>query len=491
MRPSYPPWAVAAVAGLGALVVLATSAVALTLAVKVPVDPREGWNAYNTAAAVSGGQLYPGGLWFNNYPPLSYFVVGGLSAILGDTIVAGRIVALASTLIAAGAVSFVASRLQCNRFESLFAGLLFVASPWVLSKYAQMDDPQMFGQALGCAGFALIVWHQHRLSIIALGAFLLTLALFVKPMFVVQPLVLLVWLAIYNRKSAVSFAVVGVAACVGGLVLTDVLLRTDLVHDLLLSRVYSPSRMFSHPGQWLVSGLVPLAASLCLLRHRRDRYAMLCIIYVFIAVPFCLFFSGGEGVAGNATFDPSIACALGAAVFVNRIMCRQIRLNIFPPQITGQVLSPAQAGRSGGGAIIIACVLPLAVTFVLGMFGGWSSGPSIIARMKLAGAAQRDIAFVEARAGPALCEQPALCYWAGKPAQVDVWGLSQALATHARSEASLTALLDAHRFAVAEIGSRSALFHFATIQNAIARNYKIDHTDPLGTFLVPLTPDRT
>jgi hypothetical protein len=236
---------------------------------------------------------------------------------------------------------------------------------------------------------------------------------------------------------------------------------------LLLARVYSVSRIPSHPGQWLVSGLIPLLATLSLLRYRGDAFAQLCATYGLVAIPFCLFFSGGEGVAGNATFDLSIACSLGTAVFVNRLINHSDK-----PKLR----------------IVPACVLPMLATFVFGMLGAWSSGPSITERMKLATLARQDIAFLKSRPGPAFCEQLALCYWAEKPAQVDVWGLSQALATRTRSPDTLAALVDAKRFGVIELNSRSAILHFAEIRSSLARNYRIDHADQFGIFLVRLAP---
>src|SRR5215472_15267788 len=64
----------------------------------VPLDPNEGWNAYRAAAAMSGAPLYPpaDALFFNNYPPLSFYLVGAFGRLVGDNIVAGRIVSLAS-----------------------------------------------------------------------------------------------------------------------------------------------------------------------------------------------------------------------------------------------------------------------------------------------------------------------------------------------------------------------------------------------------------
>ncbi|HEY6578872.1 MAG TPA: hypothetical protein VIY09_06080, partial [Rhizomicrobium sp.] len=46
----------------------------------VPLDPDEGWNAYNAVAAMAGRGLYPAAssLMVNNYPPLSFYLVGCL-----------------------------------------------------------------------------------------------------------------------------------------------------------------------------------------------------------------------------------------------------------------------------------------------------------------------------------------------------------------------------------------------------------------------------
>jgi len=44
----------------------------------LPLDPNEGWNAYFADAAIHGGVLYPAAdaLITNNYPPLSFYLVG-------------------------------------------------------------------------------------------------------------------------------------------------------------------------------------------------------------------------------------------------------------------------------------------------------------------------------------------------------------------------------------------------------------------------------
>jgi hypothetical protein len=50
----------------------------------IPFDPNEGWNAYFAQRAMQTGSPYPpdGGFMVNNYPPLSFFVIGSLAHTL-------------------------------------------------------------------------------------------------------------------------------------------------------------------------------------------------------------------------------------------------------------------------------------------------------------------------------------------------------------------------------------------------------------------------
>src|SRR5512132_1468179 len=60
----------------------------------------EGWNAYHADAAMRGAGLYPppDGLVANNYPPLSYFLIGWLGQLFGDPLYVGRALSLLATL---------------------------------------------------------------------------------------------------------------------------------------------------------------------------------------------------------------------------------------------------------------------------------------------------------------------------------------------------------------------------------------------------------
>src|SRR5437762_810218 len=102
---------VVALASLPAIV-----AVVRTIPLRVSLDANEGWNAYHAVAAFGGG-LYPRQpqFFFNNYPPLSFYLVGAAGRWIGDPIVAGRLVAsFAFAMLVA--IAYVASRqMQCAR----------------------------------------------------------------------------------------------------------------------------------------------------------------------------------------------------------------------------------------------------------------------------------------------------------------------------------------------------------------------------------------
>ena len=67
----------------------------------VPKDYNEGWNAFHATHAFGEESLYPEitELYENMYPPVSFYIVGGLGSLIGDNIIAGRLVSIVSLLL--------------------------------------------------------------------------------------------------------------------------------------------------------------------------------------------------------------------------------------------------------------------------------------------------------------------------------------------------------------------------------------------------------
>ena len=117
----------------------------------------EGWNAYHADQAMRGTGLYPppDGLIANNYPPLSYYLIGWL----------GRLVRR-SALCRAGALAAGDAGHRCGRRcrgaairriarRPLLAGFWFVATlARFFEFYVGMNEPQLLGLAVMAAGFA-------------------------------------------------------------------------------------------------------------------------------------------------------------------------------------------------------------------------------------------------------------------------------------------------------------------------------------------------
>jgi hypothetical protein len=77
------------------------------------------------------------------------------------------------------------------------------------------------------------------------------------------------------------------------------------------------------------------------------------------------------------------------------------------------------------------------------------------------------------------------CYWAGKPATVDVFNTGQQFGTHARSEDELIGMIAAHRFAALQFDTLSPFELGNRVRAAILRAYRLHHQDDDGYFLVP------
>jgi hypothetical protein len=95
----------------------------------------------------------------------------------------------------------------------------------------------------------------------------------------------------------------------------------------------------------------------------------------------------------------------------------------------------------------------------------------------------RDIAFLKSHPGPALCDGLSLCLWAGKGAEVDVFNIGEQIKTGARGPAPLTAMIASRRFGVLQLPDLDVLG--PSVRAAIEKNYRADHSNDNGTFLIP------
>lgn len=431
----------------------------------VPFDPNEGWNAYFTQSLLATGSPYPpaNGLMIDNYPPLSFYLVAALSGLTGDAIVAGRIVALAALFAVALGIETAARRMGCTRLEALCAALLFTAGPMLTTDYAGMDDPQLLGHAIAMGGLLLVLREPRTSRLMVAAASLFALAFFVKHNLIVLPAALAMWLLLADRRHAVTFIASGLIFVGVGLGLFKQIYGMSLLGQIASARTYALANVWSGILQWLPWGAaLILGAGFLFLVARRDRHAMLCVIYAAIAIVAGVYFLGGAGVDANALFDADIALALCAGLLLSRLQ--------FPvPQ--------------GAAALLFA--VPLAIGLWT-LDAPWQMSDYWLHPMaEERRAAAGEIASIRAARGPVLCEMLSLCYWGGKPAEVDVFNIEQAYLTGARSDAGLAGLIGQKHFALIQFEQMAPFPLTPSIHRTLLSNYRIVRTDDDRVLLAP------
>ena len=434
----------------------------------VPFDPNEGWNAYFQAAAFGGSSLYPGphSFMINNYPPLSFYAVGFLGMAVGDNIVAGRMVSLGCFALALWLIAASARTMGARRLAAGFGALFFAAVLLVFSDYVGMNDPQLMGQAMQLlALYCVLCAPQSGLSA-AFGALLFAASLFVKHNLVALPLSVLVWLAIYERRSAFLMAFVGSAACLVGLLLFRLAFGSDLIAQLASDRTYAQANIVSGLRTALPWSLFPAIGTAALVVIRsRQREAVFCALYAGLGSAVGVVAIGGAGVDVNALFDAVIAFSLAAALLVEQLLQKRLPVSALAASLY---------------------LAPLA-------FGVWQKSdlswltPQFWAdpMRDEADTAQSDVAFLRQRAGPAVCETLPLCYWAGKPPEVDVFNLGQAFATGGRRDNDLIRQVEKKRFATLEFESLSSFQLGGAVLGALRHSYKLSRSSDDGMFFTP------
>jgi hypothetical protein len=433
-------WSVTAALALAALFLLLRNSAAIPSL--VALDPNEGWNAAHAIALMSGHALYPPprSLMVNNYPPLSFYVVGALTRLTGDAVIAGRLLSLLSFLAASALIAAIARRMGAPLSGPLFAVIFFAAVLLIASDYVGMDDPQLLGHGLQLAALLALLRGQSPAA-----AVIFAVSLFVKHNLLALPLASMIWLWRQDRTEALHFAAVGGGLLVLGLLLFRLTYGVSLLSVIATPRLISLDNIaFAISHLWWA--VLPLAA-LARLPHPKKDF---CLAYAGTALIFGLAFSAGDGVDTNAFFDLAIACAL--------ILGLTVEQSVVPATLSAAAL--------------------------LGfLFFNFHDNNFFYTRAFAAQSA-RDIEFLKSRSGPALCDQLSLCLWADKEAEVDAFNIGEQIKTGARDPAALVDMIAHRHFAVVQLQDLDALG--PAVRAAIAKSYRLDHSDDNGSFFAPL-----
>ena len=365
-------------------------------------DPNEGWNAFQALRATGPGPLYPpaDALTGNNYPPLSFLVVGAIGRLMGDQIIAGRLVALGSVVGIAGLIARVVRRLGGGRGQATGGALLFLLlNATLLREYLALDDPQWLGHLLMTAALPLLIparaGEAPSARRVAVAALLMIAGGLVKQNLVAWPIAVTLWLALHHRRALgvwlASAAVAGGAALIACRMAYGPAFFLD---TLGMARDYSVARMVRR-SVGAVAVMVPLtwwAWPLARLRKNDERIDLI-LIAITVAVPLGVVQRSGAGVDINAHFEAFIALSIAAPLVVVRPR-RERRIGavfLVALAIAGALLEAKEVSQ-----------LPR-------RRAAWDAMGQCIAAIP----------------GPVACEVQALCYWAGKEFELDFFLYSQ------------------------------------------------------------------
>lgn len=431
----------------------------------------EGWNAFRARAVVEGGSLYPpsGSTVFNNYPPLSFHLVGGLAGERGDPIVVGRVLALLSLLVVAGAIGNIAASLTGAASRGWLAALL--ALGWFAVRfphYVAMNDPQMFGHALQYLGLAVLVRHGHARTALIGSMLLLLLGGLVKHVLLPVPFAVAIWLFLERRRDFLVWVVGASAAVALALVAMALLYGAPVFEGILLHERAMRLHLFAMALQnWFVS-LTPLfagATALLVLGPHASRERLMLLTAAF-ATLVAIGVSFGEGVTYNAVFDLTFV----AVILCTSVFDRLMRL----------------AGTAPAAAWYAPLFLGLitANLFVAAPLRALRTWEAVQSRPERLQQAREDITFVAAVAGPVLCENAALAHWADKNYEVDFFNYGQRIATGADDGSALLERLRAREFGLVQLdqpGGSSRLN--PVLDAAIGEHYELTRISPVNGWM--------
>jgi hypothetical protein len=414
------------------------------LPLRISKDYNEGWNAYQAEHALSSDRLYPGykELTGNNYPPVSYYVVGAVGQIVGDNIIAGRVIALLSLLGSAVAVGAIVRLLTGLWYGAIVAGVFLVGYMAANhSLYVALNDPQWLGHASMMAGALLLLRSRQNGTLFYCAAIAMVVGGFIKHALIPLPLAATLWLLFYHVSAFRRWLVVSILLVGSGLTLFTVLNGEEFLRQLFLDpRAYSGWRVAAGIDEWF-SPMLPLIVLGVLATPllRQSKEGVFILLYVIISVLWGTFLLGGEGVGENAVFDVILALTLVLGMLIE--------------QVRSVIREPWSAELPIAVPLVLCLVLTIGVVVPRQFYETRDMIVKTLERSKVL--SDEDVSFVATHPGPVMCENLALCYWAKKRFEVDLFLTGQKIKTGVLSEKKLTDLIDRGYFAVVQLDDQS------------------------------------
>jgi hypothetical protein len=392
------------------------------------IDIKEGWNAYHADAAIGKDALYPPADSFiaNNYPPLSYYLVGILSYVFGDAITIGRILSIVSTLAIAAIIGLCIRQFKGSRFAALFGSIWFLGT---MVRYADwyvgMNDPHIVALALMCVALLLFIRRDAKRCVEPI-ILITVIAGFFKNSLLATPATILLLLARYHRGQALRAALFGICAAIIGIFLCTFFYGIDFIDQVFFyPREISLERALSSLDR--LGGLAPalIVWAFWAVHDRRSEAARFTMVFVGAGLASYMLQRSGEMTDINAQFELIAALGIGIGVALERVLVVPFALRFDTNSIRAAIVGVL-------GLVLVAApglepyLLAVSADYRAQFFGNTNIMKSEVNR-------------VAAIPGKVACIIPTVCRAAGKAFVYDDTAVGQKIKTGRLTENELQA----------------------------------------------------
>ena len=288
----------------------------------IEIENNEGWNAYFADAAMGRMPLYPSAaqLITNNYPSLSFYIVGLSGRVVSDPVLAGRLLSLVATGAVAAAIALSVRRLGGTKVAAIISASFYVAtmSRFFMS-YVGMNEPQLLGEAIMAFGFLGFLVARSRDRGYIGPVVVMALTGFVKQNVIAVPLTALTWLGLNRRREFGKCVCAAAVVIVTGTAICYTLYGSAFFFNMLSPRHYSVKRSLQsyQELQWISVGLLACACNGW--ASWRCPNVRLCSCFITIALASFFLQKTGDGVDLNAQFDLVIAISIGLGLAYTQV----------------------------------------------------------------------------------------------------------------------------------------------------------------------------
>jgi hypothetical protein len=399
----------------------------------IEIAQNEGWNAYHADAAMGAAPLYPATdtLIVNNYPPLSFYVVGGLAQVFGDALYVGRALSLIAVVALGGLIAAMIRQFGAGSAGAAVGGLWFVAvMARSFARFVGMNDPQLVGHVLMMGALVWFMAREARGKSVAPPILAMAAAGFYKHNIVAVPLTAVIWLAVKDWRRAVVPIAIGAGAAALGLMICVAVYGDVFLANLFAARAYSVMRAINGLGrlQWILPALV--LWGIWVAAEPKSRAARFTALFVAIAFVAYVIQWSGEAILDNAQFDLVIATALGLGLAFDRV---------------GKTAFGQRHGETAARSVVVLVVAvrlvatlriePALVLFDPDYRAQYFANAQVV---------REEAARIAKIAGPVACDFKVVCRLAGKPFSYDDFRAEMLVATCASGGVDERALMSAH-----------------------------------------------